>query len=76
MSHSFVVLKWKQVVLLFVWVLLFPKLYKKLASQHNCRIISTPHDTYMVARLISQSTPCRLFYENKQTFVHLKQKIL
>ena len=34
---------------------------QKLATENNCKIISTPHDTLMVARLISQSAPVRYF---------------
>ena len=30
---------------------------KKLAEEHGCTIISSPHDTYTVARLINQSMP-------------------
>lgn len=34
---------------------------KKLAEQKKCLIISTPHDTYKVARLINQSMPISYF---------------
>lgn len=34
---------------------------RKLAEQKNCKIISTPHDTYTVARLINQSIPISYF---------------
>lgn len=37
------------------------KTIKKLAMQNNCRIISTPYETYMAARMINQSTPIRYF---------------
>ncbi len=37
------------------------KTIQKLARENNCKIISTPHDTYMVARLIAQSAPVRYF---------------
>lgn len=37
------------------------KTIQKLAKENNCKVISTPHDTYMVARLISQSAPVRYF---------------
>ena len=37
------------------------KTIQKLAVEKGCKIISTPHDTYMVARLISQSAPVRYF---------------
>lgn len=33
----------------------------KLAGEHGCGIICTPHDTYTVARLINQSTPISYF---------------
>lgn len=34
---------------------------KKLAEEKNCMIISTPYDTYTVARLINQSMPISYF---------------
>ena len=34
---------------------------KKLAEANNCAIIISPHDTYMVARLINQSIPISYF---------------
>ncbi len=37
------------------------KTIQKLAVENNCKIISTPHDTYMTARLMSQSTPVGYF---------------
>ena len=37
------------------------KTIQKLAIENNCKIISTPHDTYMAARLMSQSTPVGYF---------------
>ena len=37
------------------------KTIQKLAQENGCKIISTPHDTYMTARLISQSTPIEHF---------------
>ncbi|MBO5278693.1 MAG: putative manganese-dependent inorganic diphosphatase [Lachnospiraceae bacterium] len=43
---------------------------KKLAEEHGCTIISSPHDTYTVARLINQSMPISYFMckENLITF--------
>lgn len=43
---------------------------KKLAEDKGCTIISTPHDTYTVARLINQSMPIEHFMirENLLTF--------
>ena len=32
------------------------KTIQKLAQEHNCSIIVTPHDTFTVARMINQST--------------------
>lgn len=37
------------------------KTITKLAEEHGCSIISTPYDTYTVARLINQSIPIRHF---------------
>lgn len=34
---------------------------KKLAQEHNCSIIVTPHDTFTVARMINQSMPISHF---------------
>lgn len=34
---------------------------KKIANEHKCTIISSPHDTYTVARLINQSMPIKYF---------------
>lgn len=34
---------------------------QKMAQEHNCTIISSPHDTYTVARLINQSMPISYF---------------
>lgn len=46
------------------------KTIKKLAEERGCSLISTPHDTYTVARLINQSTPIHYFMkrENLVTF--------
>lgn len=43
---------------------------KKLAEEHGCTVISSPHDTYTVARLINQSMPISYFMrtENLITF--------
>ena len=37
---------------------------KKLAQEHNCVVISTPHDTFTAARLINQSMPIRYFMKS------------
>lgn len=34
---------------------------KKLAAEHHCTVIGTPHDTFTVSRLINQSVPIRFF---------------
>lgn len=34
---------------------------KKIAEEHNCTVISSPHDTYTAARLINQSMPIKHF---------------
>lgn len=43
---------------------------RKMAEEHDCTIISSPHDTYTVARLINQSMPISYFMsrENIITF--------
>ena len=46
------------------------KTIKILAEEKGCKIITTPHDTFIVARLIYQSMPVRFFMktENLLTF--------
>lgn len=39
---------------------------KKLAEEHKCTVISSPFDTYTVARLINQSMPIRHFMKTDQ----------
>lgn len=48
---------------------------KKLAEERGCAVISTPYDTFTVARLINQSMPISYFMksENLITF-HLKDR--
>ena len=43
---------------------------RKMAEEHNCTVISSPHDTYTVARLINQSMSISYFMsrENLITF--------
>lgn len=43
---------------------------QRLAEDHTCVVISTPHDTYTVARLINQSMPVKYFMkkDNLTTF--------
>ena len=36
----------------------------KIAAEKNCKIITTPHDTFTVARLIYQSMPIRYFMKS------------
>ncbi len=36
----------------------------KQAEEHNCKIITTPHDTFTAARLISQSLPISYFMKD------------
>ncbi len=37
------------------------KTIRKMATDNNCTVLSTPHDTYTVARLINQSMPISYF---------------
>ena len=37
---------------------------QKRAQEHGCHVISTPHDTFTVARLINQSLPVRAIMKN------------
>lgn len=38
---------------------------RKLAQEHNCTVITTPYDTYTVARLINQSMPISYFMKTE-----------
>lgn len=38
---------------------------KKLATERNCTVISSPHDTFTVARLINQSMPIQFFMRDE-----------
>ena len=38
---------------------------RKLAQEHNCNIIVTPHDTFTVARMINQSMPISHFMKEE-----------
>lgn len=38
---------------------------KKLAEERSCNIISSPHDTFTVARLINQSMPIKYFMRSE-----------
>ncbi len=38
---------------------------RKLAQEHNCSIIVTPHDTFTVARMINQSMPISHFMKKE-----------
>lgn len=38
---------------------------KKLATERKCTVISSPHDTFTVARLINQSMPIQYFMRNE-----------
>ncbi len=42
---------------------------KKLAEEHHCVVISTPHDTFTAARLINQSMPIQYFMKSKNLTV-------
>ncbi len=46
------------------------KTIRRMAMEHDCRIILTPYDTYTVARLLNHSIPVRHFMssENLTTF--------
>lgn len=39
---------------------------KKMAEERSCVVISTPHDTYTVARLINQSMPIKYFMRKEK----------
>ncbi len=41
------------------------KTIRRLAEEKNCVVISTPHDTYTVARLVNQSMPVKYFMKRK-----------
>lgn len=41
---------------------------RKMAEQKDCMVISTPHDTYTVARLINQSMPISFFMKREKLY--------
>lgn len=45
------------------------KTIRRLAEEKNCVIISTPHDTYTVARLVNQSMPVDYFMKKNDLIV-------
>lgn len=48
---------------------------KKLATENNCVVISTPHDTFTAARLINQSMPIRYFMKSENlTIFNVNEK--
>ncbi|MCI8597402.1 MAG: putative manganese-dependent inorganic diphosphatase [Lachnospiraceae bacterium] len=48
---------------------------KKLAEEHQCVVISTPHDTFTAARLINQSMPIQYFMKsNNLTIFNMSEK--
>lgn len=48
---------------------------KKLAEEHGCVVISTPHDTFTAARFINQSMPIKYFMKSENlTKFHLNEK--
>ncbi|MDY3919282.1 MAG: putative manganese-dependent inorganic diphosphatase [Candidatus Limivivens sp.] len=44
------------------------KTIQRLAEEHVCVVISTPHDTYTVARLINQSMPVKYFMKKDHLY--------
>ncbi|WMI80767.1 putative manganese-dependent inorganic diphosphatase [Anaerotignum sp. MB30-C6] len=52
------------------------KTIQKLAVENNCKIISTPHDTYMTARLMSQSTPVGYFMRKEGLITFYKDDLI
>ena len=42
------------------------KTIRRLAADKDCAVISTPHDTYTVARLINQSMPVKFFMKKER----------
>lgn len=52
------------------------KTIRRLAEDKECAIISTPHDTYTVARLVNQSMPVKYFMKkNGLTVFHMDDYI-
>ncbi len=47
---------------------------RKLAEDNGIRIISTPHDTYTVARLITQSVPVEYLMTKRENVVAFRKK--
>ncbi len=52
------------------------KTIKKLAEERSCCIISSPHDTFTVARLINQSMPIKYFMRSEHLITfHLESMV-
>lgn len=48
---------------------------RKLADEHGCHVISTPYDTFTVARLLNQSMPISHFMKSEKLITfHLKDR--
>lgn len=48
---------------------------RKLAEEHGCHVITTPYDTFTVARLINQSMPISHFMKSERLITfHLKDR--
>ena len=48
---------------------------RKLAEEHGCVVISTPHDTFTAARLINQSMPIQYFMKSENlTIFNVSEK--
>lgn len=49
---------------------------RKLAEQAGCTVISSPHDTYTVARLINQSVPVSYFMTKEHMITFRKREFI
>lgn len=49
---------------------------RKLAEQSGCTVISSPHDTYTVARLINQSVPVSYFMTKEHMVTFRKREFI
>ena len=47
---------------------------RKLAENNGCKVISSPHDAYTVARLITQSVPVDYFMTKTENIVSFRKK--
>jgi len=47
---------------------------KRFATEHHCRVIESPYDTYTMARLMNQSVPVRYFMTGREKLLGFSEE--